>query len=834
MTDKNFLSPEDHRLAERLEALAQGLTPDASFERKLEKQLMNTSPEPKAKGFLAQVLPTLGWAGALVALALVLSWAIRTLTPNPPQPAAGDTPTAIPTTEASTPTPIVASATVYDWRGTPLTLNAPLPDSPAEVSIYNYQPEQRATLESARALAAQFGLTGAAYAGGEGIPSTTDFLIVDGIQRLHVRSDQYFQFYPDFPRYVAAINGATPPPDAEAQIEGFLAAHGFDFPHQIWASEMYGGYVALPLTPDGRPICYEYFQCAGLRFTLDEQGILFVDGALPKYEPIGQYGIISAEEALQKILNPAAMSDPAAATGMMEGMHSSSKPVATWQRPHPTDQTIMIYGWLDSIPSLEGGVPLITLDGYTVTVNTADIPASLPTTFVEATGRIHNQNGAQTFELESWKPRDNAEDGLLGTISKRPDGQIILNTMDGEILLLPDVPSDLPLPLEGAFVIGVRDGETFEWKSIDMRNAQGGGGGGGGGLGFYKLNLTGMPVPFPTFVPTPQFGGGGGGGGGGGNGGQTYIVIAGDTCQSIAATFNVPVEDLIVINNLPADCSTLTIGQTLIIPSAATLPKKVEGLRGMMSITIYKKPDGSQRVDYGFVTNADPYPYLLLEGADLEALQAYQNRPVDVWGTIDLGANGSPVLKVERYEIPFPDLQFQILRGKQKVVALEGQPATLFTTDDGQTYVQFSPGGGVDGSTVGKEGDEVLLEALVIPGETFGDYPSLRVFSANMAISPKNGQPIELQVMSDQIPIYDEPSPGESVPPTATIERIELVYYMPDPRYLPGPLEMDQRYLQPAWLFIGHYSDGSELVILVQALKTEFLLPEVAPYTQPG
>ena len=43
-----------------------------------------------------------------------------------------------------------------------------------------------------------------------------------------------------------------------------MKSHGFDFPHEIRRSEVYGGYVAAPLTPDGHIICYEYFKCAGL------------------------------------------------------------------------------------------------------------------------------------------------------------------------------------------------------------------------------------------------------------------------------------------------------------------------------------------------------------------------------------------------------------------------------------------------------------------------------------------------------------------------------------------------------------------------------------------
>jgi hypothetical protein len=195
---------------------------------------------------------------------------------------------------------------------------------------------------------------------------------------------------------------------------------------------------------------------------------------------------------------------------------------------------------------------------------------------------------------------------------------------------------------------------------------------------------------------------------------------------------------------------------------------------------------------------------------------------------------GQIVLKVERYEIPFPDLQFQILRGRQTPVTIDGQSATLFTTDDGATYVQFNPGGGVDGSTVGNLDDEVLIEALIVPDESFGGYPALRIFSAASAVNPKNGEAQELEISADQIYVVDEAVEGPLAQPTLIIERVELVYYMPEPRYQVDELGPDQRYIQPAWLFAGHYSDGTAFFVLVQALKQEFLLPEIAPYTQPG
>ena len=819
MTDKNILPPEDRELADQLESLAQRLTPNAAFARELEKRLMNSqSPEPKAKGFFAKAMPSIGMALGLILLAVVLTRVLRSV---PPQPATGNTPVPLP--EETFPTPKPAGE-AYERYGQTVYMQAQLPALPAEAFVYNYQPEQFATLESARTLATQFGLNGAAYRTNSILPNQNDFLIVDGNQWLSVRSDQYFEFFPDFPRYVSTINGGSLPKSTDV-IDEFLQSHGFGFDYEVLPSEMYGGFLAAPLTPDGRVICYEYFKCAGLRFTFDEKGILSVDGDLPKYEPIGQYGIISAEEAFQLLLHPENISYDLGATGTMEGMHAYSPPLQTWTRARPVDQTVTLFGWMKSVPSAEGGAPLVTLDGFTVTGNTADIPTSLDNTFVEATGQIHNQNGVQTFELEAWKTCENCEDGVLGTIDRQGE-QVILTTIDNETLILLDISSDLPLPLADAFVIGVRVGETYEWKSIDLRNRQGGGGGGGGGIGFFKLNLTGAPVPFPTPQPTPVIGGGGEA--------YPYIVVAGDTCQSIADAFGIPAEELIAANNLPADCSTLTNGQTLAIPAPdLPLSEKVEGLRGIMNITIYKQADGSQRVKYGFFGNAYPYPYLLLEGENLEELQAYQNKPVEVWGTMEVREEGSTI-KVERYEIPFPDLQFQILRGVQTSTTIEDQPAVLFTTDDGQTYVQFYPGGGVDGNLLSKPDDVILLEALIIPDETFGGYPVLRFFSAAMEISPKSGKVVELEISADQIYIQDESVEGEYVQPTLTIERALLVYYMPDPRYLTGELSPDQRYLQPAWLFLGHYSDGSEFFFLVQALQREFLLPEAAPFTQPG
>jgi hypothetical protein len=64
-----------------------------------------------------------------------------------------------------------------------------------------------------------------------------------------------------------------------------------------------------------------------------------------------------------------------------------------------------------------------------------------------------------------------------------------------------------------------------------------------------------------------------------------------------------------------------------------------------------------------------------------------------------------------------------------------------------------------------------------------------------------------------------------------TIEQIELAYFTYNQRYDGVPYEP---VLQPVWRFYGHYEDGSEFEILIQALKPEFLLPEVDSPPLPG
>lgn len=81
--------------------------------------------------------------------------------------------------------------------------------------------------------------------------------------------------------------------------------------------------------------------------------------------------------------------------------------------------------------------------------------------------------------------------------------------------------------------------------------------------------------------------------------------------------------------------------------------------------------------------------------------------------------------------------------------------------------------------------------------------------------------------------IQSFPTPQLNDLPTATIEVVVLNYYVRNP-YSERWNPLYDIFIQPVWHFYGHYSTGDEFEILIQALKPEFLLPELAPYIPPG
>jgi hypothetical protein len=283
------------------------------------------------------------------------------------------------------------------------------------------------------------------------------------------------------------------------------------------------------------------------------------------------------------------------------------------------------------------------------------------------------------------------------------------------------------------------------------------------------------------------------------------------------------------------------VGQELFIPGQQTdnpfVGMQFEKQRGTLVITIYNQADGSSREEFGFIIKReDSFLYTVLENVSLEALLPYHHRPLEIWGTVNyVDQNGMPVISVEKYEAPYPGLTFQLVQGTQKSIEINGAPVNIFTTEDGKEYVQMTRDGLLDMSIAGDIGDTVYAEALFIPDETFEGYPVMRVFNLGLAVNPETGQALGIQLTADQPNVIDEALVPENFDwPAATIEKVELVYYIPNSRYVTFAEGSDAEYIQPAWRFYGHYESGNEFEILIQALKQEYLLPELAPYTRPG
>lgn len=672
-----------------------------------------------------------------------------------------------PVTTASTP-----AGQVYQWNGQSVYLNTALPEVSPEMKIYLTQDEIPASVEDVQTLGEKFGMQGDIYPIQGEVPETTNYLMVDGDQRLYVRSDRYFIYYPSYADSMYSFD-TKENPDAESLIAEFMRTRGFETNYKLEHSSYFGGYIAIPLTPDGFIIRHEHFTVNGFIFEFNENGIVRVRASVLRYDEAVTAQIISAEEALSKLLINTGLS-----YGVLSGMHSAVTETSSWIRTRPLDQPLPYYAVLSSTgKSITGGAPLITLDGYRVTGSVQNIPENMPNTFVKATGQFHEANGIKTFELESWSDYTGYEEGYVGTILKEGN-QTFLISAEGNKLKIADLPADLPLPAENIFTTGVTHDGEFDWKSIDDRATSGGGGGGGGSSGFYQLNLSGTPMPLPTAIPL-----------------QT---------------------------------PTLDV-------------HRFEKQRGIPRIMVFTQADGSQRTEYRFASSDPDYPYVLLEGENLEVLQAHNNRPVDIWGAVDhFDEYGNIVVKVEKFEIPFPDLEFQILKGTEKPLELEGKTALLFTAEDGQSYIHLSTdcynvvGPELMGGT-GENGELLLIEALIVPDVTIAGYPTVCVFSISPAVNTPDGSLNEMTITADQLEVVDDSLFSPMNPPTLSIEKVELAYFTPDMRYAPASEQVDESpYLQPVWIFSGHYSDGSEFEFIVQALKDEYLSPQVQPAHQPG
>lgn len=275
--------------------------------------------------------------------------------------------------------------------------------------------------------------------------------------------------------------------------------------------------------------------------------------------------------------------------------------------------------------------------------------------------------------------------------------------------------------------------------------------------------------------------------------------------------------------------STVDTGMQLVIPGVPS-PTRLDGERGIVRVEMYEKPNGKQRTRYVFISEKDQSSYEL-QGSNLEPLQNVANRPIEIWGHINLDVLDRPFvlpfLEMEKFESLYPELQFQVLSGTQELQETNSGEQVLFTTQ-GTTYILLGSSGGYPAGNLFLDTEMVNIEVLQVPGETYAGFPALRVFSVGPAVDPNTGEPVELLYRAtDHIEVVPDPF-GNADPyslPNVTIEKVELVYYYSNPPYPEDHPEAQEHYIQPAWHFHGHDDYGIVLDIFIQALKPEYLSP---------
>ncbi|RPJ26988.1 MAG: LysM peptidoglycan-binding domain-containing protein [Chloroflexi bacterium] len=877
MNDNFTNTNRDEEIVQKINQVAEGTNVNLQFAAELEERL-RSAHSPKTSRFVAsfkQVSPALRWVALMVLLGLVLSLSIKTLIPAP-QPAADNTPTS----PDASPTPVPQGET-FDYDGAQLIMNVPFPDSAGQANVYSVLDAQPATAEFAQTLAGQFDIEGEVYVTQGRDSEDSALMVTDGKQQLVIYAQNDYVYTSDIRKYSRMYTG-FPHENAEAIIREYMSSHGFDFEFSFETSSLSSEYVLRQLSPDGLPMTTDSH--GDTRVALDEDGsILNLQMSVIEYEPaaLGSFGMITAKEAVQQLVDETDYGGSIQSGGSMPDPNLA--PPQHWYYEYPDDQTITVYG---NVTSYRGADPntsaIVFIDNVPVAGNTSGMETLEDFAFVQATGEFVVENDVRKLNVEAW---DQDVQKTCTSGSAHRDGEQIIITNQTEpvseyTLVAPptDLPLDTPFPDSQLHSCGVAIDGQLHWIDIHYfpDSSQMGGGGGGGGF-FYQLNLSGTPVPFSTAsqpeTTQPPF---------------DYTVVAGDTCASIGMAFGVSIKSIVTLNNLSTDC-IIRVGQVLKIPypmpapgqssaySSAELsafpiyivqpddtlakiaemynvsPKEImqansmpdatvvtdsaliipvtrlEGERGIVEVRIYAKPDGQQRTSYTFATERDQ-TYFELKGNNLEALQATMNRPIKLWGNLSVDEKGMAFITVEKFEPLYPDLQFQILTGTQEIKEIDGAQAILFTTG-GTTYIQLRPDGGYPDYSYYPDDEEVILESLQVPDETYAGYPAIRVFQMAPAFDAGTGKPIELPGVANIIEVMPDPfgNADAYVPPNTIIEKVELMYFATDPASYDQSLEPGEVYLQPVWYLQGHNDNGDEVNIYVQALRQEYLLPQTEP-----
>ena len=774
-------------------------------------RIQSQSRRARLKLTASTAIRTLAWAGLAVSLIILLTWSIRNLTPRPaaeggssPTPAELGpateevlvSPDSTPDVPLETPTPqpaLIEGAGLFPAINFQFAID--FPAAPEQLAIYSQQLPEQLTTESARQMAERLGITGNVYPmPSEGFDETL-IEVSDGFDV--VRFLNFAEQFVYFPQTADQAQGSTEIYPFEQQVEvvkTFLEEHGLlDFPYRAELLEAGDGVRFLRLL-DGYPVIYGIGNNPGLsewiRASVNNNGaITEIDYSNAEFQRVGEYPLLSAQAAWERLRSGQA------AQRSLYAIQSPPQPTTlqTWSRSYPVGQTIDLYGYVSILQPDDPAIsPALWFNNMSLSGEVQGlIDQSQMGQFLHLWGQIEeNEAGKRHFDVYGWESSPLPEEFLMGVIQRKDNGAQLI-TENGQLLLVAGIPEDVPdgaqVEIRGVILEG--EPSTLDWWYLSTgqpassgysasSSCLGGGGGGGGselenanfGGGSFSLpNLSGQPLPAPTQV-----------------------------------------------------LDRIQVGQ------------RVEGLVGSTYITLYQTSGVDQRKEVTiWVELSEEFPQyqeFLLEGELPEEIDQFHSLPVKVTGEIIRYQENRPVINVERIEPLYSGLQIQAWIGTQEAVTLEDQPAMLFNTEDGQTFVlKYSIGSGEE-SRIGLPGDRVIIEGLTIPGQTFGGYPVLQEMSAETTSEGKDLS--SYQITSNQPFVMDGLTASapdlSTLEGTVTINEIELVYSAISLRHCiaaqaSNPDLPPYLVVQPVWRFQGVFDDGRLFEVQVQALPDEFL-----------
>jgi hypothetical protein len=670
-----------------------------------------------------------------------------------------------------------------------------LPSSPQILTLYQQQLSQAVTAESARQVATQWGVAGGVYSTpSEGMDNVI-FDVMDG-----ARSIRFLNFPDQFiynvgyssPDYGSALmdNGPLLPFDQQVAIGvKFLEPLGIlDLPYRTEPMETERGMVAFIPLLDGLPVIQEIgvdrSNIGWIDVKVSSPGqVSMVEYSHHDFQPIGTYPVLTAGQAWERFTQDASFEHSRYAVLSPEGENTYQ----SWVHKYQPGQQADIYGWINSYQPIDSNTPpMVMINNLPIIGDTTGMmPANqYDVQMVHAWGEIQGSpTDGIALQVAGWEVSSLPDEFITGTLTTQ-SGQTQLVALDHTYTVI-DPPTDIPEGIQVGIQAVVLDGTppALSWKFIE----------------------TGQ-TPF-SYGASNTCGGGGGGGSGSADanfGGGNFARLSLDGQDgSIVPEFPPPYQPGDEIN---AASGTVYITQHIYL-----------GGNTSTEVSLSPDPSTGMNMDWGYS----------LTGSSLAGIDQYNNLPITLWGKVDRLDNHIVYIDVTRYEPVYPTEQIQVWTGTEQILTLDGQEVVLFTTSAGDSYVlkssvDYPP---ADANIIGRLGDLIEIEGYLMPDHQVGGYPLLKDTSGTT-------QPDGI-ADSAQVQVWDhstDPStnPGAVLQGTVTIDKIELAYDSINLDRCPPSAATDPNmtpwlYVQPMWVFTGHFDDGRRFVAQVQALPDEYL-----------